>query len=84
MSSVSIICDRIGRKKIEQKLGVGKSSISNAVSDGMFPASWYLVIKGLADADGIECPESVFNFKDPSPLAPCDGVLCRAAHGGVQ
>lgn len=62
MNTVSDICSRLGRKNIEARLGVTKSAIANAASQGRFPARWYLVISEMCREEGVECPEDIFNF----------------------
>lgn len=62
MITASEICDRIGRKKLAERLGVGRTAISNAAVDGRFPAKWFMVIKTLCDEEGVECPLLLFNF----------------------
>ena len=61
------ICDNLGRKNIAERLGVGPTSVSNASVAGVFPASWYLVVKEMCDEVGIECPVESFSFKSALP-----------------
>lgn len=63
MMTVSEVCDVLGRKKIENRLGVSKAAISNAVSDGVFPSAWYGVISGMCGEKGIDCPLPIFSFR---------------------
>ena len=65
-SQVQKICDEVGRKRIAEKLGLGKAAIGNAVRDGVFPPSWYMEVKQLCDVDGIDCPLEAFNFRSLS------------------
>lgn len=63
MKTVADICDALGRKNMEVRLGVSKAAISNAVSDGVFPAAWYAVISEMCVASEIECPLPNFSFR---------------------
>ncbi len=63
MMTVSDICDAIGRKELMIRLDVSKSAVSNSVADGVFPSSWYGVIKTMCADRGLECPQSLFNFR---------------------
>ncbi|WP_109464387.1 helix-turn-helix domain-containing protein [Albibacillus kandeliae] len=60
---VKAICDGVGRKELADRLGVGKASITNALREGAFPASWYMEVKALCDASGLDCPLEAFNFR---------------------
>lgn len=65
MSDVSTICDTIGRDAIMRRLGVSKAAVSNAVTAGKFPASWYASISAMCAASNVDCPLGVFSFRDP-------------------
>jgi hypothetical protein len=67
MTSVSDICDVIGRGRLATALGVRKTAISNAVVQGRFPAKWFKVISDLSVDHGIECPEALFTFVEKQP-----------------
>ncbi len=58
------IANLIGRRKIADELGVSYSAVSNHVVEGVFPASWYKVIKHLAAENHVSVEESLFKFKD--------------------
>lgn len=62
MSNVQDICDAIGRARLARALGRTKGAITNGISDGSFPSRWYLVVKKLCDAKGVDCPDSLFSF----------------------
>ena len=53
----------VGRAKVMAALNLSKQSISNAVSDGIAPASWYDAIDKLGRSKGIVVPRCLFNFK---------------------
>ncbi len=63
MITVHEICLALGRREMEAALGVSKASISNAVSNGVFPASWYDVIESECKKHDLPCDRSLFNFK---------------------
>lgn len=63
--SVADLCDAIGRKEIAVAVNVRVSAVSNAVKDNCFPSRWYLVVKGLARAKKVPCPERLFAFSKP-------------------
>lgn len=61
-SAVALICDKVGRKVVAERLGVGKTAVSNAATEGMFPARWYREIRLLCEEHGVECGDDLFNF----------------------
>lgn len=70
MMTVSDICEAIGRKELMSRLDVTKSAVSNSVSDGVFPSSWYGVIENMCAERGLDCPQSLFKFRKPAPETP--------------
>lgn len=62
LTSTADICDIIGRATIAAKLNVRVTAVSNAVTDGRFPARWFLVITKLCEENGLNCPEELFTF----------------------
>lgn len=62
MCTAGEIIDAIGRRRLAESLGVGRSAISNAAVDGKFPAKWFVVIRDLCFEVGCDCPLSLFNF----------------------
>ena len=65
-NSVAAICDRLGRKEMAQALQVRATAISNAVRENTFPSKWYLVVRQMCAAAGIECPDELFAFSKPN------------------
>lgn len=63
MVTTLTLADALGRRKIAEAVGVGATAVSNAVVRGRFPASWFLIIKRLADEAGQECPPALFNLR---------------------
>ena len=63
METTLEIANALGRANMAKVLGVGMTTISAAVSDGMFPASWYLTIKALGAKQGVKVPDELFRFK---------------------
>jgi len=63
MSTVQDICNEIGREVLASAIGVSRQSISNAISDAAFPASWYEIIKRECDDRGLVCDLVLFKFK---------------------
>lgn len=60
--SAAEVCDVLGRRNISLRVNRGLTAVSNAATEGMFPASWYLTIKAMCDAASIECPDRLFKF----------------------
>lgn len=60
------ICDALGRSTIAAHLKVRVTAVSNAVTDGKFPARWFLVMSKLCEDHGLLCPKELFTFV-PSP-----------------
>lgn len=56
------VCDALGRKHIAQRVGRRTTAVSNAASEGVFPASWYIAIREMCDSAGIACPDRLFSF----------------------
>jgi len=63
MKTTLEIANALGRKNMAFVLGVGMTTISAAVSDGKFPASWYLTIKALGAKSDVKVPDTLFSFK---------------------
>lgn len=63
MSDVKSIVTRLGRRRIAERIGVSVSAVGNAVVDGRFPANWYGAMKEMCDAEGADCPLSIFAMK---------------------
>ena len=63
METTLEIANTLGRRSMATALGVGMTTISAAVSDGKFPASWYLTIKALGAKKGVKIPDGLFSFK---------------------
>lgn len=65
MANPSKIISDLDRDEIKRRLGVKDRMIRAAAATGI-PASWYLVVREMCDARGIECPDDAFNFKTPT------------------
>ena len=63
------LCDLLGRKDMAARLDRTVAAISNAASDGAFPAGWFLVISEMCAERDIECPPSLFRFLLPQSEA---------------
>lgn len=63
------LCEIVGRRRLQQMLGVGRTAISNACVEGRLPAKWFQAVKGECEARGVPCPEDLFAFVQPEPLA---------------
>ncbi|GAA6196668.1 hypothetical protein NBRC116598_21120 [Pseudophaeobacter arcticus] len=50
-------------------LGIKPAAISNAVSDGKFPSSWFEAVERECDRLGVDCPTDLFSFKRSSNSA---------------
>lgn len=76
MTTVSTICDTLGRRAIADRVGVGLTTVSNAATSNCFPAKWYILIKAMCDEEGIECPMYLFSFVASSPVnrQQCEAV----------
>lgn len=64
------ICDALGRKEMAARLERTVAAVSNAASDGAFPAGWFLVISQMCADRGVECPARLFRFLTPQADAP--------------
>ena len=62
-SAVKEITDALHSNEVCEALGVKERSVRAARQAGVFPSSWYVQIKSMCDAVGIDCPESAFSFK---------------------
>ena len=72
--TAAVICDLLGRKVMAAELGVGLTAVSNASVEGRFPAKWYVAVRKMCEAAGIDCPESLFNFVLPSTSSSEDAA----------
>lgn len=68
------VCDRIGRRVIADRIGVGLTQVSNASVEGRFPAKWYIAMRELCASAGIDCPEGLFNFTGTAPTKTGDAA----------
>jgi hypothetical protein len=70
------ICDAIGRKVIADHIGASLTAVSNASTDGKFPARWYPGIRELCAAAEHPCPDEAFNFVIPAatPAKPTEAA----------
>ena len=69
MCNVQHIAEALGQTKIAARVGVGSTAVNNAVTRGVFPCSWYFILKSMCEAEGIECRRELFNFKASSEAA---------------
>lgn len=58
-----LVADLGGRAAVAKKLRVVPTAVSHAISREIIPAGWYLILKSLADAEGVDCPTSLFAFR---------------------
>lgn len=65
MMKVSEICDKLGRRHLAERLGVGLTAVGNAAVAEIFPAKWYSVVKGMCLEAHIDCREDQFSFLSP-------------------
>lgn len=84
MMTTQYIADAIGRGNIAEALNVGATAVSNAVVRGAFPPSWFLIVRDMAERQGIDCPPALFGMKQVDPLkrglATLDRVLPVPSH----
>jgi hypothetical protein len=68
MTTARDIVETLGRERVRLRLGVGRPALSNAISSGEFPASWYQIIKELAAEGDVETlvPLCLFRWKQAS------------------
>jgi hypothetical protein len=64
MTDVKYICEKVGRQTLMKRVDVGTAAVTNAISAGKFPAVWYKAIKYECDNLGLDCPMSLFSFKE--------------------
>lgn len=64
--TVHSITDAIPADAICKRFGVKPRTIRLARENGTFAASWYLGMKALCKEHGLDCPDSLFNFRSPS------------------
>lgn len=62
MQTVEHICDKVGRIKLKDRLGVSKSAVTNAIANDRFPARWVEVVRSECKSLGIECPDELFGI----------------------
>ena len=62
------ITDALGRDAIASAVGVKSTAVITQASSGTFPAAWFDAVEKMAGEAGVECPRSVFRFKQtPTP-----------------
>ncbi|MEM6891856.1 MAG: hypothetical protein AAF636_27625 [Pseudomonadota bacterium] len=62
LETVDEVISLLGRQFMAEKIGVAETSISNARKRGVFPSSWFLIIRELLSAEGKKCSEALFSF----------------------
>ena len=66
MKNAQHIASALGQRQIAEAVGVVPTAVNNAVMRGSFPASWFTVIRAMCEENGLDCPESAFNFRSPT------------------
>lgn len=66
MADTYTIVEQIGMDAICAAVEVKPRMLRKARKSGKFPSGWYLVVREMCDARGIECPDDAFNFKTPT------------------
>lgn len=66
MKSTQDIIAELGADTIQHLCGVGEFSIRAAKREGRFPASWFALIDAECTRRGIDCPRTLFAFKEAS------------------
>lgn len=66
MMEIGKLCDALGRKELQARLGVKRAAIANAVAEGKLPPRWYRVVSDLCAERGVECQDEYFNFVEPA------------------
>lgn len=74
MITVEHIADHLGRTNIARMLGVGATSVSNAVVANRFPSSWFVALSDECAARGVECPPGLFGMKGRKDTAQTEGA----------
>lgn len=82
--SVAAICEAVGRRRISVEIGVKATAVSNAVSNGKFPAHWFDVIERLCGEVGVECPRSLFSFAGSVGSMPTQNSFSQPAASAAQ
>ena len=70
MENVKEVADRLGRKQMAAKLGVGVTTISAALAEEFFPSSWYIALREMAAENGEVVPTALFRWKGAMESAP--------------
>lgn len=55
----------LGASRLEAALGVSSHSVRAACTQGLFPSSWYLVVRDLCAEQGVVCPVKAFKWRSP-------------------
>lgn len=57
------LADAVGRREIADAVGVGLTAVSNAITRGSFPASWFFAVEAACRAKGVSCDRQAFGWK---------------------
>ncbi len=68
-SAIIEITDALDADEVCERLGVKPRSLRLARERGVFPASWYPIMRDVCAASGIDCPICAFNWKAPQQKA---------------
>lgn len=60
--SVRATIEALGVKRICECVGVGENAVYAAAAAGKFPARWYPHIRDLCKEEGIDYPDTLFNW----------------------
>lgn len=64
MDTVKTTIQTLGRSAIADRINAIPSSFSNAITNGHFPASWYVALQEMAQEGGHgKIPDTLFNMK---------------------
>lgn len=63
-NQIKAFVDELGRPAVMEQLGLtSPSAITNAIRQEKLPAHWYVGMRELAEARGLECDPELFGFK---------------------
>ena len=61
--TVKNVADELGRSNMAHQLGVGLTTISAAISEGVFPSAWYMTLRAMSEAHDVDIPDNLFRWK---------------------
>jgi len=62
MTVEKLIDKTIGRQKFCRETGYSEQNVHRAIQEGIMPSGWFINVRSLCEAEGVNVPESLFRW----------------------